>query len=426
MTAEVAILNKMGVAMAADSAVSIGGSGKVYNSANKLFALSKKHPVGIMIYGNAHFMSVPWEIIIKYYRSNELKESSFPTIQDYAESFLKFLSQTPILPKEDESNYVNYYAYRVSNDVQKLVSDGMENYFRVHKISTKRTIVVREMRKLVTDWITKENKKTRQYLPLTKKNKDALVKTHGTNVTKLLEDFFQNQLILPLFKTTHQALSKIVFERLFSTETFSSPSGLVIAGFGDNQIFPSCYQVSIEGRLSSVSKLKVSQPKIQKIGTDNNSSIAPFAQREMVDTFMCGIDPQYKKAIYDNLKTQLNTLGKEILPNLGVTLSPQQISELDTELTKRSEALLKACAEVEQKHFVRPVLSSVAALPLDELAAMAEALVNLTSFKRRVTIVPESVGGPIDVAVISRGDGFIWINRKHYFKPDLNHHFFER
>jgi hypothetical protein len=33
------------------------------------------------------------------------------------------------------------------------------------------------------------------------------------------------------------------------------------------------------------------------------------------------------------------------------------------------------------------------------------------------------VGGPIDVAVISRGDGFIWIKRKHYFSPELNPQF---
>jgi hypothetical protein len=37
----------------------------------------------------------------------------------------------------------------------------------------------------------------------------------------------------------------------------------------------------------------------------------------------------------------------------------------------------------------------------------------------------ETVGGPIDVAVISKGDGFIWIKRKHYFKPELNPHFFK-
>ena len=48
-------MNKKGIALAADSAVTIGDS-KIYNTANKLFSLSKINPVGIMIYGNAAFM----------------------------------------------------------------------------------------------------------------------------------------------------------------------------------------------------------------------------------------------------------------------------------------------------------------------------------------------------------------------------------
>jgi len=55
---------------------------------------------------------------------------------------------------------------------------------------------------------------------------------------------------------------------------------------------------------------------------------------------------------------------------------------------------------------------------------MAESLVNLTSFKGKVSMEAETVGGPIDVAVISKGDGFIWINRKHYFARELNPPFF--
>jgi len=71
MTAEIAILNKEAIALAADSAVTMkaGEAGeKVFTSANKLFALSKYQPVGIMVYGSAEFMDVPWETIIKIYR----------------------------------------------------------------------------------------------------------------------------------------------------------------------------------------------------------------------------------------------------------------------------------------------------------------------------------------------------------------------
>ena len=72
MTAVVGILNKQAVAIAADSAVTISGSNgrKIFNQANKVFTLSKFHPVGIMIYNSASFMGTPWETIIKIYRKN--------------------------------------------------------------------------------------------------------------------------------------------------------------------------------------------------------------------------------------------------------------------------------------------------------------------------------------------------------------------
>jgi len=77
-----------------------------------------------------------------------------------------------------------------------------------------------------------------------------------------------------------------------------------------------------------------------------------------------------------------------------------------------------------RENYVDPIINVVASLPKAELAAMAESLVNLTSFKGKVSMEAETVGGPIDVAVISKGDGFIWINRKHYFARELNPPFF--
>jgi hypothetical protein len=82
--------------------------------------------------------------------------------------------------------------------------------------------------------------------------------------------------------------------------------------------------------------------------------------------------------------------------------------------------------EVRRDHYALPVVRVVAVLPKDELAAMAEALVSLTSVRRRLSFQVETVGGPIDVAVISKGDGFIWIKRKNYFDLALNPHFLSR
>src|SRR4029077_5671989 len=67
-----------------------------------------------------------------------------------------------------------------------------------------------------------------------------------------------------------------------------------------------------------------------------------------------------------------------------------------------------------------PLRRVIGLLPVDELAELAEILVSIESLKERVTTESESVGGPIDVALISKGDGFVWIKRKHYFDAKLN------
>ena len=64
------------------------------------------------------------------------------------------------------------------------------------------------------------------------------------------------------------------------------------------------------------------------------------------------------------------------------------------------------------------------ALTISELAQVASTLVDLSSFEQQMSLDSETVGGPVDVAVISKGDGFVWIDRKHYFRKELNDHFF--
>ena len=92
MTAEIGILNKNGVVLASDSAVTLsdGKNSKVFNSARKLFTLSKEHSVGIMIYGNASFMEVPWEVIL-----NEFKQTIGKGVLDntaqYVDELIRFL-----------------------------------------------------------------------------------------------------------------------------------------------------------------------------------------------------------------------------------------------------------------------------------------------------------------------------------------------
>lgn len=88
MTAEVVILNRDGVAIAADSAVSLGGPGsKVYNTANKLFEMSATEPVAAMVFGTASFASIPWETAIKEHRLY-LGLTAYGTVEEYASALI--------------------------------------------------------------------------------------------------------------------------------------------------------------------------------------------------------------------------------------------------------------------------------------------------------------------------------------------------
>ncbi len=152
----------------------------------------------------------------------------------------------------------------------------------------------------------------------------------------------------------------------------------------------------------------------------------PFAQKEMVQGFMRGIQPNYQGALEEYLNELFDKYPSVFVKKLK-HLTAKERRELTEELKQDGKTMASTfwdkITEWAIDNNVSPILRSVSFLPIDELASMAESLVNLTSFKRRVTLVPETVSGPIDVAVISKVDGFIWIKRKHYFEAAKNPHF---
>ena len=79
--------------------------------------------------------------------------------------------------------------------------------------------------------------------------------------------------------------------------------------------------------------------------------------------------------------------------------------------------------EFSSKRFISPTINSISILAKEDLAVLAESIVELQALKKQVSLEVATVGGPIDVAVISKHDGFIWIKRKLYFDSKLNYCF---
>jgi hypothetical protein len=106
MTCEVAVMNKRGVALAADSAVTLGNGKKIYHTAEKLFCLSPAIPVAIMTFGAADMMNVPWETVVKIY-AQKLGNRQFDTLDQYAKDLLSFIEgASSLFPPEDQKSHV--------------------------------------------------------------------------------------------------------------------------------------------------------------------------------------------------------------------------------------------------------------------------------------------------------------------------------
>lgn len=60
------------------------------------------------------------------------------------------------------------------------------------------------------------------------------------------------------------------------------------------------------------------------------------------------------------------------------------------------------------------------AMPMQDAIDLAAFLVEYTIQVSRFSPGAPTVGGPVEVAAISKHEGFKWVRRKHYYSSELN------
>ncbi|MHC2456230.1 hypothetical protein ACVMIX_002871 [Rhizobium leguminosarum] len=423
MTAEIAILNKVAVALATDSAVTISAGDqeqKIYDSADKLFDLSFKNPIGIMIYNGMQFMQAPLQTLIAEYRSSS---KSFETVRDAADDFLSYLNDWG----------ASSPAYVIKSALEMLILPALE------QIRSRITKKQSELFAIPNDDFEEFQKRMAE-IPdevldvienILGRSKPGLFVGGGTPeltadrvalVREIVDENWQTE-----DENFIERLVKIASDLLVLDVTSPNHTGIVIAGFGSEEKFPTLVSFTIDGVIFD--KLKFSETNFVDIDRNGERArVIPFAQKEMVERFLYGLDSEIERQITVWCKEAVPEIRNQILNALDMT------DEDKNSLTQEAQAAEDAFIEdLKIKRFEEIRTSSRTAIegmvefmPKPELARMAEALVNLTSLKRRVSRGMETVGGPIDVAVISRTEGFIWVKRKHYFSAELNPRYLSR
>lgn len=397
MTAIIGVMNKHAVAIAADSAVTLGGGRKVLNSANKLFSLSKHHPIAVAIYGNAELVGTPWEIIIKEYRKN-LKDKPLAHVSDYVNDFFDFI------------RHKQYYCFNPNDALNHLKQCilGFQNYLQ-HNVSKKQLtqVFVNICNNVGSDYLEGFSDDTIDFL----KN----------NVSKELDTCIKE-----LIKSGLTLNSSDAKNLLLNLLTRGVPpilsSGLVFTGYGEEEIYPSIYPCDIGYIINGVLAVRHQQPV--QINNTNHASICPFAQTDVMHTILSGISPQVQSIYANSLATTIQTFIVQLATAIGST-DPKLATQIQSiSIGPFVQSFMNLSQQAQRVQYTAPFVNSVEGLEKEDLSDFAESLITLTSLKRKVSPDQETVGGPVDVMVISKGDGIIWMKRKHYFDAGKNHHFF--
>ena len=128
MTSVVGILNKQGVAIAADSAVTRtrGGQRKYTKNGNKMVRLCETVPIAVMITGNADFLQTPWDVIVRRYRQKR-GQLGHATVAEAAEDFFAFIQSDPVFWVEAyDEGFIRWLAERIFCGIVEEIGDANE------------------------------------------------------------------------------------------------------------------------------------------------------------------------------------------------------------------------------------------------------------------------------------------------------------
>jgi len=424
MTSEVVLMNRQAVAMAADSAVTISGDRylKTYQSVDKVFPLVDGQPVAVMIYNNAEIMSTPWETVISLYRE-QARGRSLETVGAYADDFMEFLSGNPDLFPADHQDTEFFKVVAV---VYTVIAEEFDH--QVHKFKDAQSGQLRDHLSSIFEYVVGHlhadyqrypDDSRRADLPCFPRGMDEQVRRrYGGEIDQLIESLtgsLKNEYSgLVISEATRAKLREIAVFAVTKDAFFEHYTGVVFAGFGAREKFPSMRSYLASSVILGILKRKRDREAI--INADSGPVFQPFAQDRMIRTFLTGMDEYLRMFIYSEtlkLSTGLVTDIVSRTPNL--TDAQRDAIFKDYSQNNLGHALQEFFRSVDNYQYAvhtRPILRAINSLPKKELGETAASLIKLNSFQQKVMHSIETVGGPIDVAVITRNGGLEWKREK--------------
>lgn len=423
MTSEVLLMNRGAVAMAADSAVTVmssrGEAHAIYQSYDKVYQLIDGAPVGIMFYNNVDIMNVPWETLINLYRADAGKRR-FNTVEEYAEDFLLFVQRhKELFPQEHQ----DLEFYKNAAIVFGLIADEFDREMENLRESSGEDVgnqsssvfqfIVEEIHTAYNSYFDDMPRQNLECFPadmgrkLASRYKKHIEDLIGS-LAKHLEDDYPG---LKISGAAHERLMEIAIFTITKNAFFEGYTGLVFAGFGEREKFPAMVSYHTGGVFGGI--LKRADDRRSEVDPNGGPVMMTFAQDKMIYTFLTGIDRDFRQYLFLETLRLTHHLIADLISDLPGLDNAQKQKLFDqyseANLNQALGTFFLKVEEYQQAVHTTPIIRALHTLPRAELAETAASLVKLNSFQQKVMQQPETVGGPVDVALISLSEGFVMI-----------------
>ena len=425
MTSTLVVGNAFGVALAADTATTLGRSRSTDDGARKLIGLPKPHTLGLMHSGSVLVHGVPYSTFIDSWVST-LPQQQFSRVTDYVASFLEFLEES-----------INDHIPRT-----ELLRDYLDDFDSrcrsiCHSLKAKKALTPKGLKEHFESELTAYGKKgKRQPRPLAQRVFDELGQGAPGNI--LQASCIRENGLHPEWLSIEGVLD-LVFGKVFDGPSRDSAiewsrfflgqyhptgrgAGMTFSGFGSKELMPVSVEVHIDG--VAFGRLFAFEPRVSTASRHSENGgytlLETMGQSNEIWRLInsIGLAPHYSSRIVRDSLQEMKNAEKaaenkpnEKMPNGGGGVDDKVEDEASSEdrLSLVEAEISTSLAQVEGSNMYR-VRGRLAGANLSKLCSIAVRLIQLESLAQDLGGQLLTVGSQVVCGVVTKNEGFYWVD----------------
>ena len=400
MTSQIVLGNGHGIAVASDSAMTMGGR-RTYDTSEKIYPLPLPHAVAVLHAGNVVFHRMPYSTIISSWIQS-IGDHQLRNLPDYVESFRKFLVDEINgwcdleQQKSDFIGNMHYEFKRIWNlmfvggavvspsEALKIWQSEVKNVSAMDSYTHSRASVQEKFNQIwskQTDGSDGVNERVEYWF-------DDVPRT--TEIDELIEQYVWKSI------ANHYPLS----------DEYSAL--LTFVGFGTKSMIPALQRLEMHGALDDTIVWDQDDMRYATKHPNGFLLIDVIGQQRAISTFLRGYDPELPQTIQT---ASSGAFEKKIeSESAGQQRSEESPSQPDlTVENKMGEIIESAFADFGEETRLGSFRTTAAGMPLASLAATAKSLIQIQELSLDSRGELPIVGGQVRVGTITKTNGFKWV-----------------